>query len=160
MPNPQQPQPAAEPKSGNVLLTPVLALVAVWALYTCWIVVGGLVGSGISGGFRFIATFVVAIGFPVLTALGFTSKTEEGSRGLQKINRVLGGTAAVCAATAFIIGVALAGTVVPQMHREPNWFFNPRSTGKLPQINRRYSAATANALCRTAHMVGTHYCPK
>ncbi len=152
-----------EPSSGSnstLILMPIWAIIAAWSMYTCWVVAGGLVGAAIDGGIRFFATFVIAVGFPMLTALSFTNTREEGSKGLEIVNRVLIGASLVCAGTAFVIGVAVAGKCVPVMFEDPNWFVSqPHKQDGFPDINRRYTRMTANFLCKTAHQVGTHYCP-
>jgi hypothetical protein len=156
----QNQQNQSTSSSSDLILLPILVVLSAWAMYTCWIVAGALVGSVIDGGIRVFATFVIAIGFPMLTALGFTNTREEGGRGIQTVNRVFIGATIVCAGTAFVLGVALAGKVVPELQRDPNWFLDrPMSEQGIPKMNRRYSGLTSNALCKTAHKAGTYYCP-
>lgn len=136
------------------------AVLAVWGVYTTFIVMGAMLATVFdSGDLRFAGSLALALVIPVMTAMGANSR-KEGAEGIQRLTRVAIGTVILSVGCAAIVALALAEKVVPRLEADPNWFMeNPDSTQGMPKLNRRYSGIIAGMSCRAAHEAGFYYCP-
>lgn len=139
----------------------VSTILAVWGVYTTFIVMGAMFDSIFErGDLRFAGSLVLAFIIPILTAMGGNSR-KEGARGIQRLTRISIGTTIFSVGCAAIVALAMADKVVPSLEAQPNWFLdNPDSNVGFPKINRRYSGIIAGMSCRFAHQAGTYYCPE
>lgn len=141
-------------------LVVVYGVIAAWGVYTAFIVSGALLGTFEEGKFRFAIATLLALVFPMLTAMGFNNVRKEGARGVEILNRILLGTAIMSMATSVIIGVTMTGKVIGNMRNNPNWFVeDPYRQDGFPAMNRKYHRVAADGFCQLAHNVGTYYCP-
>lgn len=144
----------------DVVAFTLSTILAVWGVYTTFIVMGAMMATLFErGDLRFAGAMILALIIPILTAMGANSR-KEGAEGIQRLTRVAIGTTIFSAGCAAIVCLALASMVVPSMESDPNWFLeNPDSTQGTPALNRRYSNIIAGMSCRLAHSAGTYYCP-
>lgn len=142
------------------VLAVAYGVLAVWGVYTTFIVSGALVGTFEEGKFRFAVALLLALVFPILTAMGFNNVRKEGVHGIEILNRVLLGTAILSLGTSIIIGITMTEKVLNNMRQDPNWFVeDPYQQDGFPAMNRKYHRVVAEGFCKAAHQVGTYYCP-
>lgn len=137
------------------------AVLAVWAVYTTFIVMGALLSSVFDRGeLRFAGALILALIIPITTAMGANSR-KEGARGIQRFTRVAIGASILSVGCAAIVALTMADKVVPRLEADPNWFLdNPDSIHGTPGLNRRYSGIIAQMSCRVAGDAGLYYCPE
>lgn len=156
-------QPEQKEQSDDVMkyvTAVVYAVMSIWAVYTTFIVAGALAGTVVDGQLRLAIAVALALIFPIMTAMGFSNTSKEGARGIETLNRVLLGTIVLSMGTAVIIGVTMAGKVIPNMQNDPNWFLSARSSGNgFPKLNQRYHRVASDGFCTLAHTAKTYYCP-
>ena len=144
----------------DIIAALLTAVLAVWGVYTTFLVMGAMFGSVIdNGSIRYFGALALALVIPIITAMGANSRKEEAT-GAQRLTRVGIGTTIFSMGCAVIVAIALAGKVVPTLESNPNWFLsNPDSTQGVQKLNRKYSNIIAGISCRVAHKAGTYYCP-
>ena len=145
---------------GDIVAFILATILAVWGVYTTFIVMGAMFDSIFDrGDLRFAGSLVLALIIPVITAMGANSR-KEGAQGIQRLTRVSIGTTILSVGCAAIVALTMADKVVPALEAQPNWFLdNPNSTQGTPGLNRRYSLIIAHMSCRFADEAGMYYCP-
>ncbi len=170
-PQPQQtqkPQSNEEEGVGALILNVVLALMygtlAVWAVFTTFLVAGSVFDQFLDGDLKFAIALVLAVGIPILTALGENSQKEgrEKVRGpLERVHRVFIGSAIISFMAAFLFSMTMAGNVVGQLRSNPVWFLtqDARAFGPPPpmeDITRRYSIVLSDLIEQVATPLGLY----
>lgn len=154
-----QPQQEEEQGTSDYVVALLYGVLALWAVYTTFIVAGAVLGAVIDGPIRLAVAVGLALVFPILTAMGGNARKEQAT-GVQIVSRIFIGAIILSFGTAVIIGVTMADKVVPRLMNDPNWFVNdPHAVQGPPAINRRYSAIVADGFGRLAHAAGTYYYP-
>lgn len=168
----QQPQQARKPQPeeegiGALILNVILALMygilAVWAVFTTFLVAGSVFDQFLDGDLKFAIALVLAVGIPLLTALGENSQKQgrEKVRGpLERVHRVFIGSAIISFMAAILFSLAMAGNVVGQLRNNPVWFLtqDARAYGPPPleDFTRRYSIVLSDIIEQVATPLGLY----
>lgn len=163
----KKPQPA-EDGIGELVLNVVLALMygvlATWAVFTTFLIAGTVFDQFLDGDLKFSAALVLAVGIPILTALGENSQKEgrEKVRGpLERVHRVFIGSAIISFMAAILLSMTMAGNVVGQLRSNPVWFLaqDARAYGPPPPLEdftRRYSVVLSDLIEQVATPLGLY----
>ncbi len=166
-PQAKKPQPEEE-GVGALILNVILALMygtlAVWAVFTTFLVAGSVFDQFLDGDLKFAIALVLAVGIPILTALGENSQKEgrEKVRGpLERIHRVFIGSAIMSFMAAILFSMTMAGNVVGQLRSNPVWFLaqDTRAYGPPPPLEdftRRYSIVLSDMIEQIATPLGLY----
>ena len=138
----------------------VSSILAAWAMYTTFLVMGALAAAVLERfELRAAVAMLLAVVIPVITAMGMNSR-KEGAEGIQRLTRVNIGASIFAAGCAVIVCLTMADKVVSKLTFDPNWFLdNPEAQTGTPATNRKYSNIVADMACKSAHAIGTYYCP-
>lgn len=146
-------------KTGDYVALVIYGVLAAWAVFTTFIVMGALLVAVVDGPIRFAGAVILALVLPAVTAMGQNSRKEQAT-GIEIVNRILIGTIILSFGCAVIVGITMADKVVPKMNNDPNWFVDdPHRQDGFPALNRRYHRIVADGFGKAAHRAGTYYYP-
>ena len=148
----------------NVILMLMYGVLAAWAVFTAFLVAGSVFDQFLDGDLKFAAALVLAVGIPILTALGENSQKEgrEKVRGpLERVHRVFIGAAIFSFMAAILLSMTMAGNVVGQLRSNPVWFLaqDARAYGPPPPMEdytRRYSIVLSDLIEQVATPLGLY----
>lgn len=148
--SPKPAQPKDDGLSG-LILDVVLALfygvLATWAVFTTFLIAGTVLDQFLDGDLKLFLALSLAVGIPLLTALGENSRREGYNKvltPLERVHRVFIGSAIISFMAAILFSLTMAGNVVSQLRNNPVWFLaqDDRAYGPPPPLEdftRRYS---------------------
>lgn len=105
-----------------------LSTLAAGFVYLTFLIIGALVSEIVDGKIQFIVAIMVALAIPFFSALGENSQKERFDvvkRPMDRLLRVLIGTAIFSGATVFLVSFAMPGQVTDHLRNDPNWMFRP-----------------------------------
>ena len=136
------------------------ALIAVFGVYTAFILIGTMFGEFLGGQMRIFATLILCLAIPVLTALGETSDRERFrvvQRRINRVTRALIATAILSCASGALVSLAMPNTVVAGLRSNPNWFLSGQmSASSLGEANRKISGTYANLVAVSTGALGLY----
>ena len=131
-------------------------MLAVWGIYTSFVIIGGLAGKFLTSyTFRLIATIALCLVFPLATGLG---SLGESTLFHQRLRRIATTVTVLTLGSSIAFALLLTRHTVPKMYSQPNWAFgNSKSVkGPLREFNRSYTLAVANLAETVAFDIGLY----
>ncbi|MFB6373873.1 MAG: hypothetical protein ABEN55_12365, partial [Bradymonadaceae bacterium] len=138
----------------------LMTLTAAFGVYLTFVIFGALLDDFIAGKSRIFASLIIALLFPVLSAVSETTERERFQvvrRRVNRIARALLTTTGLTFASSALILMTLPGRVIGQLRTEPNWFLSTDSAqSTVASINERVSLRLADILVGVTTAVGVY----
>jgi len=138
----------------------LLTTAAAFGVYITFLVVGALLEGFLVGQNRMFAALIIALLFPVLSAISETSDRERFRVVRRRINRVaraLITTAGLSIASSALVLLAVPDRVIGEMQTNPNWFLQSDSSqSTVVSANERLSRRLARIFAGATAAIGVY----